>query len=43
MKSKELDVTLPFDIKKVLLTNYDKKYKGNTLVLSPFETIVFEI
>ena len=43
MKSKELDVTLPFDIKKVLLTNYDKKYEGNTLVLSPFETIVFEI
>ena len=36
-------VTIPFDIKKVLLANYNKEYSSNTLKLDPFETIVFEI
>ena len=36
-------VILPFEIKKVLLTNYNKEYSSNNLELEPFETIVFEI
>ena len=43
MKNKELDVTLPFNINKVLLSNYKNSYKTNLLKLKPFETIVCEI
>lgn len=43
MREDVKDVTLPFEIKKVLLSNYDKEYSSNKLTLSPFETIVFEI
>ena len=43
MKNKELDVTLPFNINKVLLSNYKHTYKTNLLKLKPFETIVCEI
>ena len=31
------EVQLPFNIKKVLLSNYDKEYTSNKLTLSPFE------
>ena len=43
MVDKNKTVTLPFAIKKVLLNNYQKDYLNNDLILSPFETIVFEI
>ena len=43
MKNNELDVTLPFNINKVLLSNYKHTYKTNFLKLKPFETIVCEI
>ena len=37
------EVQLPFNIKKVLLANYDKEYTSNKLTLLPFETLVFEV
>ena len=42
IKDKKM-ITLPFEIKKVLLNNYQKEYKGNVLEMDAFETIVFEI
>ena len=43
MRENRKSVVLPFEIKKVLLANYNKEYSSNTLELEPFETIVFEV
>lgn len=43
MKDNTLNVTLPFEIKKVLLSNYDKQYSSNKLTLEPYEALVVEI
>ena len=43
MVENKKEITLPFEIKKVLLANYNKEYSSNNLELEPFETIVFEI
>jgi glycosidase len=43
MRDQVEHVVLPFEIKKVLLANYEKEYTTNKLTLSPFETVVFEV
>ena len=43
MRSNTINVKLPEKINKVLLSNYDKEYCGDTLVLEPFEALVFEV
>jgi glycosidase len=44
MRNIDLDVTLPFNVNNILLTNYNRKFKNiNSLTLKPFEAIVFEI
>lgn len=42
--AKDTKVDLPYNIKKVIISNYKKEYKSlNNLTLSPFESVVFEI
>ena len=43
MINKQIEIELPFEIGKVILSNYDKQYNSNKLLLEPFETLVFEI
>lgn len=43
MKNYPVEVELPFEMDKILLQNYDKKYNSNKLLLEPYETIVGKI
>ena len=36
-------VSLPFEIKETLLSNYNKIYKNNSIDLMPYEAFVIEI
>ncbi len=41
MKDTHQNIVLPFNIKEVLLSNYNNKYNSKTIELLPYETIVF--
>ena len=43
MKNYQIEVEIPFEMDKILLQNYDKKYNSNKLLLEPYETIVGKI
>ena len=43
MKNYPVEVELPFEMDKILLQNYDKRYNSNKLLLEPYETIVGKI
>ena len=43
LKDHSSEIDFPFEIKKVLLSNYDKEYCSNRLFLEPYETLVVEI
>ena len=41
MKDKKIPYTIPFEIDKVLLKNYNKEYDHKDILLSPYEAIVY--
>ena len=41
MTDKKIPYTIPFEIDKVLLKNYNKEYNHKDIVLSPYEAIVY--
>lgn len=41
MTDKKIPYTIPFEIDKVLLKNYNKEYDHKDIVLSPYEAIVY--
>ena len=43
MKGKEEKISLPFNFKKVLLSNYDVNDVENDYVLKPYEALVIEV
>ena len=43
LKDYPTEIDFPFEIKKVLLSNYDKEYNSNRLYLEPYEAVVVEI
>ena len=43
MRGNNETVILPFEIKKTLLSNYDKDYTSSTLMLEPYEALVIEV
>lgn len=43
MINKNVEIELPFEINKIILTNYEKKSLSNKYLLEPFETLVVEI
>ena len=43
MKNYPVEVELPFEMDKILLQNYHKRYNSNKLLLEPYETIVGKI
>ena len=43
MTSKSVTLTLPFDVKDVILTNYKNKTYGRVLTLEPYESFLCEV
>ena len=43
MRGNVEEITLPFEIKKTLLSNYKKEYKSSNITLEPYEAFVVEI
>ena len=43
MRGNTEHVELPFEIKKTLLSNYDKEYNSSNVTLEPYEAFVVEI
>jgi hypothetical protein len=43
MRGNEENVTLPYEIVKTLLSNYNTQYTSNELTLRPYETLVLEV
>ena len=43
MRGNTEEIELPFEITKTLLSNYDKEYNNNIIILEPYEALVVEI
>ena len=43
MRGNVENITLPFEIEKTLLSNYNKQYVDNNITLNPYESFVLEI
>ena len=43
MRGNVEEITLPFEIKKTLLSNYKKEYNDSKIILEPYEAFVVEI
>ena len=43
MRGNTEEIELPFEITRTLLSNYDKEYVNNKIVLEPYEALVLEI
>ena len=43
MTNQEIEVSLPFDVKEIVLSNYQNNHKDNKVKLKPFESFLSRI